>query len=102
MPVIKRDTIQRFRITTTDDEQGGQKIEYTPLEYITVAASITSVFETMNQFGVKKSFQLSVVSDAKLDEYVNTRYEYSGHMYKLTQQLKRGNEYFSTFVEVNE
>lgn len=102
MYVTKRDTIQRFRIVRTDDGQGGQTVEYTPLEVVTVAASITATFETINQYGVKKSYQLTVVSDAKLDEYIDTLYGYSGRMYKLMTQSKRGNEYYSTLMEVEE
>ena len=45
---------------------------------------------------------ISVVSNVKLDEYIYTRYEYSGKLFKLMRQIKKGNEYFSILVEVND
>lgn len=100
--MIKRDTIQRIRLIPTTDEMGGQTTERQEFEYITVAVSISATLETINQFGVQKSYELNVVSNAKLDEYVHTRYVYSGKVYKLMRQMKRGNEYFSIMREVNE
>jgi hypothetical protein len=40
------------------------------------------------------------VSNIKLDEYVNARYEFSGKMYKVMRQVKRGSEYFSILTEM--
>ena len=36
-----------------------------------------------------------------LDDYIYTRYEYTGKMFKLVRQIKQGNEYFSTLIETD-
>ena len=45
---------------------------------------------------------IHVVTNIKLDEYLYSRYMYSDRLFRLVRQIKQGNEYFSTLVEVNE
>jgi hypothetical protein len=42
--MIKRDTIQRYVATVTDDSMGGQNVSYTPGEFITANVSINATF----------------------------------------------------------
>ena len=100
--MIKRDTIQRVVLMPTPDGQGGSTNEKKYEEILTVAVSIISSSGSINQYGVQQQMMISVVSNMKLDEYVHTRYEYSGRMFKLMRQIKRGNEYYAVLLEVNE
>lgn len=103
MCMIKRDTIQRVIITPESDGQGGYSNpikEYK--EIITVAVAITSSAGSNTEFGIQQQNKISVVSNVKLDEYIYARYEYSNRLYKLMRQIKRGNEYYSILMEVNE
>lgn len=102
MCMIKRDTIQRVIITPQPDGQGGSASIKEYKEMLTVAVSIISTSGSTTEFGVKEQMQISVVSNVKLDEYVYARYEYSGRLFKIMRQLKRGNEYYSILMEVNE
>lgn len=102
MRMIKRDTIQRVIITPQPDGQGGSASIKEYKEMLTVAVSIISTSGSTTEFGVKEQMQISVVSNVKLDEYVYARYEYSGRLFKIMRQLKRGNEYYSILMEVNE
>ena len=97
--MIKRDTIRRVRLIPTNDGQGGSDYEVQKFEYITVNASINTTFGEINQYGVKDQLIVHIVSNIKLDEYVNTRYEYSGRLFKLIRQIKSGNEFFSVLME---
>ena len=102
MCMIKRDTIQRVIITPQPDGQGGSASIKEYKEMLTVAVSIISTSGSTTEFGVKEQMQISIVSNVKLDEYVYARYEYSGRLFKIMRQLKRGNEYYSILMEVNE
>lgn len=98
--MIKRDTIQRVIVKETPDNQGGSAQEIEEKEILSVAVSITSSFGTIGPYGPVQQQRITVVSDVKLDEYVNARYKYSGRLFRLMFQLKRGNEYYSTLIEV--
>ena len=105
--MIKRDTIQRVVMITTEDEMGGNTAIKEPKEIIKAHVSQTTTFGQIvhgqiTQYGVKEQIILNVVTDVKLDEYVNTRYIYSDKLYRLMRQVKSGNEYFSVLMEVNE
>lgn len=102
MCMIKRDTIQRIIMTPQPDGQGGSASIKEYKEILTVAVSITSSAGSNTEFGVQQQNTLSVVSNVKLDEYIYARYEYSDRLYKLMRQIKRGNEYYSILMEVNE
>lgn len=100
--MIKRDTIQRVIMTPESDGQGGSADRKEYKEILTVAVSITSSAGSSTEFGIQQQMTISVVSNVKLDEYIYTRYEYSGKLFKLMRQIKKGNEYFSILVEVND
>lgn len=100
--MIKRDTIQRVIMTPESDGQGGSVDRKEYKEILTVAVSITSSAGSSTEFGTQQQMTISVVSNVKLDEYIYTRYEYSGKLFKLMRQIKKGNEYFSILVEVND
>ena len=102
MRMIKRDTIQRVIITPGRDNQGGSAPDKDYKEILTVAVSIISSAGSNTEFGTQQQNTISVVSNVKLDEYIYARYEFSNRLYKLMRQIKRGNEYYSILMEVNE
>lgn len=102
MRMIKRDTIQRVIITPESDGQGGSNSIKEYKEILTVAVSIISSAGSNTEFGTQQQNTISVVSNVKLDEYIYARYEFSNRLYKLMRQIKRGNEYYSILMEVNE
>lgn len=102
MRMIKRDTIQRVIITPDRDGQGGSASIKEYKEILTVAVSIISSAGSNTEFGTQQQNTISVVSNIKLDEYIYARYEFSNRLYKLMRQIKRGNEYYSILMEVNE
>ena len=100
--MIKRDTIQRIIMTPAPDGQGGMPATKDYKETLTVAVSIISSSGTIGEFGVQNQLMISVVSNVALDDYINARYEYSGKLFRLMRQVKKGNEYYSVLLEVNE
>lgn len=101
--MIKRDMIQRIRVIPTDDAQGGSSgVVAEPYENIKAHCSITATGEQITQFGITTQKLVNVITDVKLDEYVNTRYLYNGDVYKLMRQVQRGREWFSVLMEVVE
>lgn len=99
--MIKRDTIQRYAAIVTQDEIGGDIVELKPAEIVDANVSINASFGEITQYGVKNELVIHVVTNVKLDEYLYTRYVYSNKTFKLMRQIKQGNEYFSTLVEVS-
>lgn len=102
MRMIKRDTIQRVIMIPESDGQCGSSIDKDYKELLTVAVSTISSFGSTTEFGTQQQETISVVSNVRLDEYVYARYIYSGKLYKIMRQMKRGNEYYSILMEVNE
>ena len=100
--MIKRDTIQRVVLQPSADEMGGSLTTPEPKEIVIAHVSVQATNEQITQYGPISQLIINVVSNIKLDEYVNTRYIYSGKPYKLMRQVKRGNEYFSVLQETNE
>lgn len=108
--MIKRDTIQRYAAIVTQDEIGGTIVErMRPEEIIPANVSIGTFFKhkqvsfkEVNYPEERDQVIINVVTNIKLDEYLYTRYRYSNKMFKITRQIKQGNEYFSTLAEVNE
>ena len=72
------------------------------LEILPAHISVGSTAEEITMYGIKTQYLLHAVVNKKLDAYVNTRYMWSGKMFKVMQQIKRGNEYYATLLEVNE
>lgn len=99
--MIKRDTIQRYVAVITEDGMGGNIVELAPAETVSANVSIGTTFGEITQYGVKSELILNVVTNIKLDEYLYTRYMYSGKLFRLIRQIKQGNEYYSTLTQVN-
>ena len=101
--MIKRDTIQRYSADNLiKDEMGGFNGELEPKEIIDAHVSINSTFGEITQYGLKNEMVIHVITNIKLDEYIHTRYKYSNKFFRLVRQIKQGNEYYSTLLEVNE
>ena len=100
--MVKRDTIQRYAAVVTKDEMGGDVVELNPAEIIDANVSINTTLGEITQYGIKNEMIIHVVTNIKLDEYLYSRYMYSDRLFRLVRQIKQGNEYFSTLVEVNE
>lgn len=100
--MVKRDTIQRYQAIVSQDEMGGNLVELIPAEIIDANVSINATLGEITQYGLKSEMVLHVVTNIELDEYLYSRYMYSGRLFRLVRQIKQGNEYFSTLVEVNE
>lgn len=99
--MIKRDTLRRYAAIITEDSMGGQVVELAPAEVVAANVSVSATFGEITQFGITNEMVLHTVTNSKLDQYIHTRYEYSGKMFKLVRQIKQGNEFFSTLIEVN-
>lgn len=99
--MIKRDTIQRYSAVLTKDEMGGDDVKLTPAESVRAHVSINATVGEITQFGLKEEMVLHVITDVELDKYIYTRYMYSGRLFRLVRQIKQGNEYYSTLIEVN-
>ena len=100
--MVKRDTIQRYAAVVTKDEMGGDVVNLNPAEIIDANVSINTTLGEITQYGIKNEMIIHVVTNIKLDEYLYSRYMYSDRLFRLVRQIKQGNEYFSTLVEVNE
>lgn len=99
--MIKRDTIQRYSAVLAPDDMGGGSVELKPAENVRAHVSINSTIGEITQYGLKEEMILHVITDVELDNYVYTRYMYSGRFFRLVRQIKQGNEYYSTLIEVN-
>lgn len=100
--MVKRDTIQRYAAIVTQDEMGGNVVQLNPAEIVDANVSINATLGEITQYGLKNEMVLHVVTNIELDEFLYSRYKYSGRLFRLVRQIKQGNEYFSTLVEVNE
>lgn len=100
--MVKRDTIQRYAAIVTKDEMGGNIVQLNPAEIVDANVSINATLGEITQYGLKNEMVLHVVTNIELDEFLYSRYKYSGRLFRLVRQIKQGNEYFSTLVEVNE
>lgn len=100
--MVKRDTIQRYAAVVTKDEMGGDVANLSPAEIVDANVSINTTLGEITQYGIKSEMVIHVVTNIKLDEFLHSRYKYSGRLFRLVRQIKQGNEYFSTLVEVNE
>lgn len=99
--MIKRDLIRRYAVITSPDEMGGSAIDRKPAEFVKVNVSVNATIGEITQYGVKNEMVIHVVSNVELDDYIYTRYEYSGKMFRLVRQIKQGNEYYSTLIETD-
>ena len=100
--MIKRDTIQHYLARVEEDGMGGNNVSLIPSEFVEANVSINTTFGEITQYGLNNEMVLHVVTNIELDEFLHSRYKYAGRLFKLVRQIKQGNEYFSTLVEVNE
>lgn len=100
--MVKRDTIQRYSAVITKDEMGGNIVKLTPAEIVNAHVSINSTLGEITQYGIKEEMVIHTITNIELDNYIYTRYKYSGKLFRLVRQIKQGNEYYSTLLEVNE
>lgn len=100
--MIKRDTIQRVVLSLNRDGVGGNAANKEYKERVPAHVSVGATQTQISQYGATTALTLNVITNIKLDEYVHTRYEFSGKMYKLMRQIKSGNEWFAVLMEVNE
>lgn len=100
--MIKRDTIQRVVLNLNRDGVGGNTANKEYKERVPAHISVGATQTQISQYGATTALTLNVITNIKLDEYVHTRYEFSGKMYKLMRQIKSGNEWFAVLMEVNE
>ena len=94
--MVKRDTIQRYAAIVNQDEMGGNIVSLNPAEIVDANVSINATLGEITQYGLNNEMILHVVTNIELDEFP------SGRLFRLVRQIKQGNEYFSTLVEVNE
>ena len=97
--MIKRDLIRRYAVQATEDGMGGTATDLVPAEFVKAHVSVNATFGEITQYGIKDEMVLHVITDIELDDYIYTRYEFSGKMFKLVRQIKQGNEFYSTLVE---
>ena len=100
--MVKRDTIQRYAAIVDQDEMGGNIVSLNPAEIVDANVSINATLGDITQYGLNSEMILHEVTNIELDEFPYSRYKYSGRLFRLVRQIKQGNEYFSTLVEVNE
>lgn len=101
--MIKRDTLTRIITEPIPDGAGGST-PGTPEVKETIAAhvSVGSTANEITMYGIKTQEVLHTVTDYKLDDRVIARYLWSDKLFKVMRQIKSGNEWFATLLEVNE
>lgn len=100
---MKRDTLTRLIFTPIDDGAGGNSIG-DPEVMETIPAHISSGATTneITMYGIKTQEVLHSTTDAKLDDRSIARYLWSDRLFRVTRQIKFGNEWLATLLEVNE
>lgn len=98
--MIKRDSIVQVLSERTSDGTGGSVASYKDLKRVDAHVS-TATQDIVNQYGLGSEKVLEVVTNQKLDEDRNGRYRWNGKLFQMLRQVQCGNEWFSTFKEVN-
>lgn len=99
--MMKRELIRRYAVVAIPDEMGGSAVERYPAELVKAHVSVNATFGEITQYGIKSEMVIHTTTDVELDDYIYTRYQYGGKMFKLVRQIKQGNEYFSTLIETD-
>lgn len=101
--MMKRDTLTRIILEPVDDGSGGNAAP-TPTIMETVAAHVSSgaTANEITMYGLKTQEVLHTRTDVKLDERPIARYVWSDKVFKVSRQVKFGNEWLQTLLEVNE
>lgn len=100
--MVKRDILQRVLLTLGDDNEGGTPIEKEMKEIIPANVSVSAIVGIVDGPGLARYQQLTATTDYKLDEYYLARYMFQNKLYRLANQVKMGNEWFSTLMETAE
>lgn len=100
--MIKRDELQRVLLVLNDDEEGGTQPEKEFKEIIPANVSVSAIVGIVDGAGLVRYQQLTATTSYKLDENYLARYVFQGKTYRLANQVKMGNEWFSTLMETAE
>lgn len=100
--MVKRDQIQRILLILGEDDEGGTPVEKEALEVIPANVSISAIAGIVDGAGLVRYQQLTTTTDYKLDENYLARYKFQDKLYRVVQQIKMGNEWFSTLMETAE
>ena len=100
---MKRDTITRLIFTPVGDGSGGT-VPGTPEIMETIPANVSSgtTANEITMYGIKTQEVLHTTTDAKLDDRPIARYVWSDRLFRVMRQVKFGNEWLATLMEVNE
>lgn len=103
MRMTKRDTITRLIYTPVSDGAGGTiPGEPEVMETIKAHVSSGSTSNEITMYGIKTQEVLHTTTDIKLDDRSIARYLWSNRIFKVMRQIKFGNEWLATLLEVNE
>lgn len=101
--MIKRETLTRLVYETTQDAGGGySEANIEEKEIVPANVSISSTMEQITAYGKRSLDVINVATDIPLDEHSNVRYRWNTKHYRLLSQIKRGNEWFGSLMQVNE
>lgn len=103
MCMTKRDTLTYLRLHFVDDGEGGATVDN--IEEVSVVPahiSVNSTAEEITMYGVKSQWILHATTDKQLNDGIAARYAWGGRVFKIMRQIKSGNEWFSTLLEVSE
>lgn len=103
MRMMKRDTITRIILNPVDDGSGGNSLgEPEVKEIVPAHVSSGATANEITMFGLKTQEVLHTTTDVKLDDRAIARYIWSDKIFRVSRQIKFGNEWLSTLIEVNE
>lgn len=97
--MIKRDRIQRVTLTRSKDNQGGRPTDKNYHEFVEACVSVSTNYAIMTQFNLSHERVLQVVTNNKLADGQNDRYQFDKTLYQVRRQVKQGTEYYSVLVE---
>lgn len=100
--MIKRDTLTRLIFAPVADGAGGEVAgEPTIMETIPAHVSSGSTSNEITMYGIKTQEVLHTTTDVKLDDRAIARYTWSNKLFRVMRQIKFGNEWKATLLEVN-
>lgn len=103
MRMMKRDTLTRLIFDPIDDGSGGNAIgEPQVMEIVPAHVSSGATSNEITMYGLKTQEVLHTTTDVKLDDRAIARYIWSDRLFRVTRQIKFGNEWLATLLEVNE
>lgn len=100
---MKRDTLTRLLKEPIPDGSGGTTYgEPQVMETIAAHVSSGATSNEITMYGIKTQEVLHTTTDVKLDDRTIARYMWSDKLFRVTRQIKFGNEWLATLMEVNE